>query len=150
MHDGGVVDCEGGLLTGDAILYVNGIDIRYMPHNEAVALLTQKVSFSTSPFIKLFSKLEKTCAGWFDFEYNCIFIRNYLDVLLLNSWCKNSFFDWKRLVRIHCMKITTQYKATISKSNLLTNIYFTALIYSRLLFINISYQLFLEQLLDNC
>ncbi|XP_076801236.1 Golgi-associated PDZ and coiled-coil motif-containing protein-like isoform X1 [Clavelina lepadiformis] len=47
IHDGAVVDRNGGLYVGDAVLSVNGHDLRHVKHQEAVALLSQQLDTLT-------------------------------------------------------------------------------------------------------
>ena len=48
IYENAVVDRTGGLYVGDAILSVNGNDLRHAKHQEAVALLSQQVTRRTS------------------------------------------------------------------------------------------------------
>jgi len=43
IHEGAATDRTGGLYIGDAILSVNGQDLRNAKHQEAVAALSQQV-----------------------------------------------------------------------------------------------------------
>uniref|UniRef100_H2YVJ7 PDZ domain-containing protein n=1 Tax=Ciona savignyi TaxID=51511 RepID=H2YVJ7_CIOSA len=47
IHEGAVVDRTGGLYVGDAILSVNGIDLRHAKHKEAVDALSQQIDSIT-------------------------------------------------------------------------------------------------------
>lgn len=44
VHPGQPADRSNNLFVGDAILSVNGIDLRCAKHNEAVQILTKEVS----------------------------------------------------------------------------------------------------------
>ena len=46
IYEDSVVQNTGGLYVGDAILSVNGHDLRHAKHQEAVALLSQQVQIT--------------------------------------------------------------------------------------------------------
>ncbi|XP_002127219.2 Golgi-associated PDZ and coiled-coil motif-containing protein [Ciona intestinalis] len=47
IHEGAIVDRTGGLYVGDAILSVNGVDLRHAKHQDAVDALSQQVESVT-------------------------------------------------------------------------------------------------------